>query len=323
MSGLLNNDIKANAQAGAVNISTNDVSFQPTVNLGICGSCDSESFPARFIRNARKAFNPIGAARDEAVLRSIEANSISDVVAIYKQTFPTFNDDQLYLLAHGYSMSAARADNLLNVLERAGNMSGSNKVDELPESCIDLDIYGAQTAYDDELREMWAKLISQEVSSGRARSKRTKKILEQMDSEEANQLLSILRFCLWTKVGPNSVPTPIPVLLKTSKDDSWTYNGGAISFESVVAMDSLGLLSSNDWTSFTLEPKGGLNLFSSSSHFLLLNNKNEKMEFDLGHAKFLKPGIELIETLDVPMDDRLISVMNAVLEPDVIYKPLE
>ena len=37
MNDLQNNDIKANAQAGAVNISTNDVSFQPTVNLGING----------------------------------------------------------------------------------------------------------------------------------------------------------------------------------------------------------------------------------------------------------------------------------------------
>lgn len=36
----------------------------------------------------------------------------------------------------------------------------------------------------------------------------------------------------------------------------------------------------------------------------------------------MKPGIELIETLDVPMDDRIVSVMNEVLETDVIYGPL-
>ena len=88
-------------------------------------------------------------------------------------------------------------------------------------------------------------------------------------------------------------------------------------------MDSLGLLSSNDWITFKLEPKGGLNLFSSSSHVLLINNKEEKIDFNLGYAKFLKPGIELIEILDVPMDDRLMSVMDAVLEADVIYKPLD
>ena len=58
MNDLQNNDIKANAQAGAVNISTNDVSFQPTVNLGINGRGDIASFPARFIRSARKALYP-------------------------------------------------------------------------------------------------------------------------------------------------------------------------------------------------------------------------------------------------------------------------
>ena len=58
MNDLQNNDIKANAQAGAVNISTNDVSFQPTVNLGFNGRGDLAVFPVRFIRNARKAVNP-------------------------------------------------------------------------------------------------------------------------------------------------------------------------------------------------------------------------------------------------------------------------
>lgn len=158
MNDLQNNDIKVNAQAGAVNISTNDVSFQPTVNLDFNGRGDLASFPARFIRNARKALNPIGAARDEAEMRSIEASSIADVVAIYKRAFPTFTDGQLCLVAHGYNTSASQADNLLNVLERAGRMSDSNRVDELPESCIDPDIQGAQTAYDDDLREIWAKI---------------------------------------------------------------------------------------------------------------------------------------------------------------------
>lgn len=83
------------------------MSFQPTVNLGINGRGDIASFPARFIRNARKALNPIGAARDEAEMRSIEASSIVDVVAIYKRAFPTFTDGQLYLLAHGYNTSAS------------------------------------------------------------------------------------------------------------------------------------------------------------------------------------------------------------------------
>ena len=88
-------------------------------------------------------------------------------------------------------------------------------------------------------------------------------------------------------------------------------------------MDSLGLLSSNDWITFTLEPKGGLNLFSSSSHVLRINNKDDKMKVNFGYAKFWKPGIELIEILDVPIDDRLMSVMDAVLETGGIYKPLD
>lgn len=106
-----------------------------------------------------------------------------------------------------------QAENVLDVLNRAGELVDESVANCLDSSCIDLDIRGAQTAYDDELKTIWAKLISQEVSTGHARSKRTKALLEQMDVEDTNQLLSVLSCCLWTPVGPRSRPEPVPLLL--------------------------------------------------------------------------------------------------------------
>ena len=315
MGSLLNNELKANAQAGAVNISANDLS----VNFGKSDKGGAASFPECFIRNARRAFNPIKAVREETELRSIEANSVSDVVAIYRKTFPTFSDEQLFLLAHGYNMSAAQADNVLNVLGRPGAMSKASRYDELPESSIDLDICGAQTAYDDELRFMWAKLISQEVSTGVPRSKRTKALLEQMDVEDANQLLSVLKCCLWSHVGPQSILTPIPVLFKTSRDDSWTYNGGMISTEAVRTLDSLGVLSSGVWVTFTLKPGNTLVLTSSSHRVSLTNDSGMDQTIELGEAKFLKLGIELAEVINAPTEPTVLEIMKDKLEVDVSW----
>lgn len=313
----LKNEAKANLQAGGVNIAVDGASFEPTLNLSF-NDAGQLGFPSKFIRGVRRAFNPVKVARQDADIKRLDADSVSEVVAIYRAAFPSFNDAQLFMLAHGYSTTAAEADNVLEVLQRAGQISDGSKSDELPLSCVDLDIKGAQSAYDDELRDIWGKLISQEASTGIARSKRTKSTLETMDAEDAKYLSDVLSFCVWTKTGPRLTPTPIPVLVKTPEDDSWSYNGGAVSQDAVKALDSLGILSSGEWISFTLRPNQGVNLTSSLCNILLLNNKEVDVNFRLGEYRFLKPGIELAEVIGTPTDERVIELMKSSLDVEVL-----
>jgi len=319
MNGFVDNDIKANAQAGVVNFAANDMNLQPTLNLNLQGDGSRSAFPLNFIQSVRSAVHPIKAAKDEAEAACVRAKSISDIVDIYKKAFPTFSDAQIFLLAYGYPTSTMQAENVLNVLNRAGGLADGSGVSKLDSSCIDMDIRGAQTAYDDELREIWAKLISQEVSTGHARSKRTKALLEQMDVEDANQLLSVLSCCLWTPVGPELHLEPIPLLFKTSDDDSWTYNGGMISAEAISALDSLGVLVSGKWVSFTIDPGDQLELYTSSRHVCITNNSKKELELNFGPAKFLKLGIELAEVVGASVDDRVLEVMKESISADVIW----
>lgn len=319
MNGFVDNDIKANAQAGAVNFAANDMNLQPTLNLNLQGDGSRSAFPLNFIQGVRSAVHPIKAAKDEAEAACVRAKSISDIVDIYKKAFPTFSDAQIFLLAYGYPTSTMQAENVLDVLGRAGELVDVPVTNRLDSSCIDMDIRGAQTAYDDELREIWAKLISQEVSTGHARSKRTKALLEQMDVEDASQLLSVLSCCLWTPVGPELHLEPIPLLFKTSDDDSWTYNGGMISAEAISALDSLGVLESDKWVSFTIDPGDQLELYTSSCHVYITNNSKKELELNFGPAKFLKLGIELAEIIDAPIDKRVLKIMKASISADVIW----
>lgn len=313
----VNSDIKANAQAGAVNFAANDMNLQPTLNLNLQGDGSRSAFPLNFIQGVRSAVHPIKAAKDEAEAACVRAKSISDIVDIYKKAFPTFSDAQIFLLAYGYPTSTMQAENVLNVLNRAGGLADGSDASKLDSSCIDMDIRGAQTAYDDELREIWAKLISQEVSTGHARSKRTKALLEQMDVEDAIQLLSVLRCCLWTPVGPSSRPEPVPLLFRTSADDSWTYNGGMVSTEAVSTLDSLGVLTSGEWISFTVDPGDELELYSLQRLVCIRNNGKEKLQLDLGRAKFLKLGIELAEVVGASVDERVLQIMKESISADV------
>lgn len=319
MNGFVDNDIKANAQAGVVNFAANDMNLQPTLNLNLQGDGSRSAFPLNFIQSVRSAVHPIKAAKDEAEAACVRAKSISDIVDIYKKAFPTFSDAQIFLLAYGYPTSTMQAENVLNVLNRAGGLADGSGVSKLDSSCIDMDIRGAQTAYDDELREIWAKLISQEVSTGHARSKRTKALLEQMDVEDANQLLSVLSCCLWTPVGPELHLEPIPLLFKTSDDDSWTYNGGMISAEAISALDSLGVLVSGKWVSFTIDPGDQLELYTSSRHVCITNNSKKELELNFGPAKFLKLGIELAEVVGASVDERVLEIMKESFSADVIW----
>lgn len=319
MGDLVSNEVKANAQAGAVNFAANDMNLQPTLNLNLQGDGSRSAFPLNFIQGVRSAVHPIKAAKDEAEAACVRAKSISDIVDIYKKAFPTFSDAQIFLLAYGYPTSTMQAENVLNVLNRAGGLADGSDASKLDSSCIDMDIRGAQTAYDDELREIWAKLISQEVSTGHARSKRTKALLEQMDVEDAIQLLSVLRCCLWTLVGPDAFLEPIPLLFKTPEDNSWTFNGGMVSADAISTLDSLGVLVSGKWVSFTVDPGDQLDLYASACHVCITNSGEEELHLDLGPARFLKLGVELAEIIEAPIDERVLAIMKETISADVVW----
>lgn len=43
-------------------------------------------------------------------------------------------------------------------------------------------------------------------------------------------------------VGLGARHEPVPLLFKTSDDDSWAHNGGVVSAEAISDLDSLGVL---------------------------------------------------------------------------------
>lgn len=311
------NEAKATLQAGAVNVSTDDFSIEPTVNLNFNGS-GQLGFPGKFIRGARRALNPVKLARQDAEVMQLESDAIAEAVAAYRVAFPTFSDKQLYMLTHGYNMTPAQADNVLDVLERAGENGDGDKYAELPASCIDVDIQGAQGAYEKELRDIWGKLIAQEAKTGKARSKRTKAILESMDAEDAKYLSDVLSFCLWAKDGPQSHGTLVPVIMETDKDSSWTYNKGVVPADAINTLESLGILVSGERISFVLQPKQSIGFLASFGDVTLLNKNDTKLDIKLGVCRFLKPGIELAEVINAPTNRNVLELIRESVKAEVL-----
>ena len=86
MGDLVSNEVKANAQAGAVNFAANDMSLQSTLNLNLQGNGSRLAFPFNFTQGVRSAVHPVKAVKDEAEAACVRAKSISDTVGVYRKT---------------------------------------------------------------------------------------------------------------------------------------------------------------------------------------------------------------------------------------------
>ncbi len=299
---------KAGVQAGLVNVSTDDINLtlQPSLIL----APGEQSLAGKFLQKYRKAVRPLKEAQQEAEIKRIELVSISDAVVRYREMFPTFSDMQLFLLASGCYASPEQADNFISVFARAAEKVTVDKSDALPSSCFDLDVRGAQSAYEDNLRDVWGALIADEVSTGVERSKRAKRILEGMDGSDAKQLSNLLKFCIWTQTGLDRKISPIPVLTRTSADTTWSFNDGMISVESLELLQSLGLINLEKWIVFTIDPDDEI-VFGTFTHSLIVRNQGtESIDIKLGSCRFLKAGVELAEIIEAPTDERVFGYLK-------------
>jgi len=302
-------DTNANAQLGLVNANTESlINIAPVLNVNRDDESQATAIKEGFLAKLERQVRPVAHAKKEAEARIIKAKSEADVVKELRAIYPTFSDEQLMLAARGYMFSPMEANNFFATVKAADLISkGVEGLPGLPQSCIDQDVRGASTAYEEDVQDIWAKLIKEEFSSGNPYSKRLKQILQGMDSNEAKQFQFLCSFSLWTPVGPENKPTPIPVISKDEK--SWFYNDGAIPVQSLASLESLGLISMTKWTTFRLAPGNSMAFLTSSKAVFAKNETEKELSFDFGQAMFLDVGIELAEICDAKQNDAVFNLV--------------
>ena len=88
-----------------------------------------------------------------------------------------------------------------------------------------------------------------------------------------------------------------------------------VSREAINTLDSLGVLTSGEWISFTVDPGDELELYSLRRHVCIRNNGKEKLQLNLGRAKFLKLGIA--EIVGASVDERVLEIMKESISAEV------
>lgn len=137
---------------------------------------------------------------------------------------------------------------------------------------------------DDEMQNLWAKVLAGEANSPGKFSKRTVNFLSDLDKSDAEKFTSLCAFGL--QMG-DVVP-----LVFNAEDEIYLKNG--VSFATLSHLDSIGLVQFNNVTGFRLLglPRR-FSFFYGAGFIPMVMPKEEKNELEVGHALLTKMGQEL------------------------------
>lgn len=287
-------DISANASAEANFIK--DFSFSPELTFNWQkGKSDKRSaFPMRMLEGTSRALNPAKYENKLADARLIHTKSICECYSLYKRTMPSLTDNQAFLLANGYTLTPGEADNITSVLSEASDRCPQADPDKLDVQFKDSFIKGGATAYDDEVRRIWADLLNSEFQQPGSFSKKTLHMLKSMDR---NDVKAFSTLCSLSVLTPNG-KRPSPVL-KAINGEGWSYDNESITVDQLGMLAAIGLIDKNTWTTYTLQPHSAQKFIGGNQCFYAKNRTEHSISFGFGNAMFLSPGIELASLCEI------------------------
>lgn len=302
----------ASAEANVIKIEgTQEFSFSPelTINWQKGDSDSKTSFPMRLLEGTSRVLNPAKYESRLAEARKIHTKSICDCYSLYKTTMPSLTDNQAFLLANGYMLSPGEADNITAILsESSANCPEDADPDVLDTQFKDQFIKGGSAAYDDEVRRIWSSLLSSELKSPGAFSKKTLNMLSSMDKHDVEAFKTLCSFSLTTP--GNNRPSPV---LTTINGEGWSYNGGGITVDDLGTLDAIGLIDKNTWVTYTLNPHSPQVYQCGTRCFFVKNRTNKDVKFEFGNALFLPSGIELSTLCEMGTSDKIIDLVEYAL----------
>ena len=251
-------DIKASASAEAnvVKIGDPTLSLAPTVNLNLGGggaNQDREPFVCRVLSGSKRALHPAEYARelaeaagirDEAEARSLVSRekAIAEACRICREGNPWLSERQAYLHVMGHYVTPAEAENVFEVFEEARKALPNGVVAEEPtDEFKDASVRGAASAYDDEVRELWAKLIAGELERSGSFPKSAYDALRRADARILKLFKRLCSTCLSSTEGLPA-PSDLPVALLEYDDGSTSsLNDGLFEIMELFELESAGL----------------------------------------------------------------------------------
>lgn len=152
---------------------------------------------------------------------------------------------------------------------------------------------------DNDMQELWAKILAGECNNTGSFSKMTLNIVEELDKNDA-QLFSSLCSCVF-KIGGNEQP-----IIFDPNDKEYISLG--LNYEKLLHLQSLGLISFNSITGFKQEGFGKRAIIEYFDTKIIIEfSKDSDNEFTLGNALFTNAGKQLCKICTPMKSNEILS----------------
>ena len=321
--------LNASAEASVVKVDNPTLNIAPALNVNVSpkenvGTGAREPFICRVLSGTKKALHPIDHEKEQAEVRAIRSASEAEALASRERAIaeacriclegnPWMTKRQAYLHVMGYPLTRAGAETVFEVFEKASDaLSGAAAVENLSDEFKDASVKGAASAYDDEIRKMWARLIAGEISKPGSFSKRTMSALESMDKNEADASKKVCEYSISINFSSsNDTETPFEPLIVLALDESGgSYNKGDIPISSLGVLDSLGLVDTSLARTHKIIPSM-LSPFRVGSDVVVVENEgSDAVDIKFSHAIFLPIGEELAKVCGIGGGANLRAILD-------------
>lgn len=137
---------------------------------------------------------------------------------------------------------------------------------------------------DNQMQELWAKILAGEANSPGSYTKRTIHLLASLDKYDAILFSKLCSF-IWI------IGTPVPLIFDSQKE---IYGKNGIAFDSLKHLDSIGLISFEALSGYVRKGFGKTVKIAYGSRTITLEFPKEKEnDLTIGHAIFTDVGLQL------------------------------
>lgn len=235
-------------------------------------------------------------AKAEAQAKLIQAEADIQVEEMHSRAVARFIRDE-----------AIKQSNIESIVCKAiPKLVASAKPDEIDNDWLMLFFDKSKLFSDEEMQELWAKVLAGEANEPGAFSRRTITFISTMSKKDAELFTKLCSFA----VNIERTETLIIVLDLEVKDN--IYHHAGLGFQEFSHLDDIGLITYNNITGFTIKPKLATNelpfsYFGNNYYFKYL--KPNKTIIEIGSVILTRTGEELVKISGAQRNDGYIEYL--------------
>lgn len=289
----------AHAEASVAKFENNNLTanfeFNPSLSIGMIRANDNKNknpLLFKFISNVKQTLNPAKYEQQLSDSRAIRDASVISSYQQYREIMPWMDEVQAFLVACGYSCSPEQANNISETFRKAENYK-YEKEQPISAETRDLIIEGTKNAYDEDVQNMWAKLIAGEISKPGTFSRKTINALSEFDSNDAHRIQQFASFsCSLTTKDRIDVPVVFDDLPEYAKNtDSYKH---LVDNQLREDMTDLRIIETTSWKGFSLTPTETAKITFGNETIIVINKTNYEQTCVPCHYRITKLGNEII-----------------------------